>query len=180
MRKLIFLVTVMLFVGNLKAQEVDFGIKAGANFATLSDVDNADRKTGFQGGIFAGVKFNDSWGIQADLLYSQQGSEFDADKVNLDYINIPVVLKYYLIGGLNLQAGPQFGFMVNDDFPEANEIGDQIETNDFDISGAFGVGLDLAFGLRLDARYNLGFTDVSDNTKGKNAFYSVTIGYSFL
>ena len=60
------------------------------------------------------MKFTDKVGIQADLLYSQQGAEFDAGEFDLSYVNIPVVLKYYLVQGLNIQAGPQFGFVVDD------------------------------------------------------------------
>jgi len=37
---------------------------------------------------------------------------------------------------------------------------DILESEKVDISGAVGVGLSLGSGLRADARYNFGFTDV--------------------
>ena len=54
-------------------------------------------KTGYVGGAFVTIKFSDKIAIQGDLLYSQQGVELDVDKINLDYINFPLVLKYYII-----------------------------------------------------------------------------------
>lgn len=105
-----------LFMGATAfSQNLDLGIKAGANFANISDVNDLSSKTGFQAGIFAGIKFTDKVGIQADVLYSQQGAEFDYGKFDLNYVNVPVVLKYYLVQGLNIQAGPQFGFILDDD-----------------------------------------------------------------
>lgn len=178
MKKLIF-IAFTLFVGATAfSQEIDLGVKAGANFAKISDVDNLSNKTGFQAGIFAGIKFTDKVGIQADLLYSQQGAKFEAEEFDLNYVNIPVVLKYYLIQGLNIQAGPQFGFIVDDNVKEVFKSIDEAEKSD--VSGIVGAGYDFPFGIRVDARYNFGLTDVFKENKGKNSVASIAIGYSFL
>lgn len=119
--------------------------------------------------------------IQPELLYSQQGAKFDAGDFDLTYVNVPIILKYYLIQGLNVQIGPQFGFVVKDDISEVfSGIGEGIESNDFDVAGAIGLGYDFPFGLRLDARYNYGFTDVMDGGEGKNSVVSLAVGFSFL
>lgn len=177
MKKLFFLSILGIFAFNVStAQSLDFGPKIGANFSNLSDASGLkfDNKTGLQAGIFLGIKF-DSFAIQPELLYSQQGADSDFGDFNLDYVTIPVILKYYLIGGLNIQVGPQFGFVVNDDFPSAEDI----DTNSFDFSGAVGAGVDLPLGFRVAARYNFGITDVTDNG-GKNGVFSVALGFSFL
>lgn len=180
MKKIVLLVIVAFTATQINAQDLDFGIKAGANFSTLNDAKDLDNKTGLQAGIFLGVKFNDNFAIQPEVLYSQQGADSDFGDFNLDYINVPVMLKYYLIGGLNVQVGPQFGFVINDDLPNADGIEEKLKTNDFDFSAAAGLGLDLPLGLRVDARYNFGITDISDDFKGKNGVFSVALGYSFL
>ncbi len=184
MKKLI-VVALTLFVGiTAFSQELDLGVKAGVNFANISEANNLSNKTGFQAGVFAGVKFGDKIGIQADVLYSQQGAEFDYGKFDLNYVNVPIVLKYYLVQGLNVQAGPQFGFILDDniyvDSLGTNSINANAEKSD--VSGVVGAGYDFPFGVRLDARYNFGLTDVSkdDNFKGKNNVFSVALGYSFL
>lgn len=180
MKKIVLLVIVALTATQINAQDLDLGIKAGANFSTFNDAKHLDNKTGLQAGIFLGVKFNDKFAIQPELLYSQQGASSKFGDFDLDYINVPIMLKYYLIGGLNVQAGPQFGFVINDKLPNPDNIESKLKANDFDFSAAVGLGLDLPFGLRADARYNFGITDISDDFDGKNGVFSVALGYSFL
>jgi len=169
-----------LFIGSLSvtAQGIDFGIKAGVNFANISDASGLDNRTGFTGGIFAAINFNEKVGIQGDLLYSQQGAEFDSEKIDLNYVNVPVVIKYFLVQGLNIQAGPQFGFVVDDNVKEVfNNVAD---SESFDLSGVVGAGYDLPLGIRLAARYNFGLSDVIDGADGKNSVVTLSVGYSFL
>src|SRR5690625_3614433 len=114
MKKLIA-ASLFLFIGfSGFSQGVDLGVKVGANFANIADASGLKNKSGLQAGIFGGVKFSNAVGIQADLLYSQQGAKGKkGGEYDLKNINVPVVLKYYLFRGLNLQAGPQFGFLVD-------------------------------------------------------------------
>lgn len=182
MKKLIIASLLLCFTFGAKAQELNLGVKVGANFANINDAKNVDlsNKTGLTAGVFLGLKY-EKFAIQPELLYSQQGGDSDFGGFDLDYINIPVMFKYYIIGNfLNIQAGPQFGFVVNDDFPSANDVGGQIDSNDFDFAAAVGAGLNLPFGLSVDARYNFGLTDISDQTGGKNGVFSIAVGYSFL
>ena len=184
MKKLIIGMVLALIGTTVSAQGIDFGIKAGVNFASISDAQglDLDSRTGIVVGAFAGAKFNDRIGIQADLLYSQQGAEFDAGEFNLDYINVPIVAKLYLLKGLHVQAGPQFGFVVNDEARIIDTITTDIETNSFDLAGVVGLGYDIPLGLRLEGRYNFGLSDVPDepNTSGKNSVVTLSVGYSFL
>lgn len=177
MKKLLVAV-IALFMGTTAfSQGIDLGVKVGANFATLSGaVDGLSNKTGFHAGAFAGVKFTNV-GIQADLLYSQQGAKFDGGEFDLSYVNVPVVVKYYIFKGLNLQVGPQFGFVVDDNMKKV--LGEIAKAESFDLSGVVGAGYDL-LGLRFDARYNFGLTDVVDGAKSKNNVFSLALGYSFL
>jgi len=181
MKKLIF-TALVLFIGTTAiSQEIDLGLKLGANFANITDASGLDNKTGFQAGAFAGIKFTDNLGVQADLLYSQQGAKFDGGDFDLSYVNIPVVLKYYIAQGLNFQVGPQFGFVVDDKISTViGDIEGQIEAEETDVSGIVGAGYDFPFGIRVDARYNFGLTKVIDNSDSKNSVFSVALGYSFL
>lgn len=183
--KKIIVAVITLFIGTTAfSQSIDLGIKAGMNFANITDASGLSNKTGFQAGIFGGIKFTDKVGIQADMLYSQQGAEFDGGEFDLSYINVPIVLKYYLIQGLNLQAGPQFGFVVDDKitFDVFGDVRRKAKAEDFDLSGVVGAGYDFPMGIRFDARYNFGLTDVSkvEGVKGKNSVVSLALGYSFL
>lgn len=174
--KKVIAVVMFLFMGTtMFSQGIDLGIKAGANFSTISDVVGVSNKTGFHAGAFGALKFNNKIALQAELLYSQQGAKWDFGEFDLNYMNVPVFIKYYLIQGLNVQIGPQFGFIIDDKVTNA-------EINKSDISGILGLGYDFPLGIRIDARYNLGFSDVQkgDNVEGKNSVFSLALGYSFL
>jgi len=186
MKKFLILLIAISFSSTASAQGLDFGIKAGVNFASISDATGLDNRTGFVGGIFIGGKLGEKLGVQADLLYSQQGAEFNAGNFDLNYINVPIVLKYFLTDKLHIHAGPQFGVLIDENAQTVlGTVIDKIGTKDTDVSGVVGVGLDLPFGLRADGRYNFGLTDVPDDqekgfTKGKNSVITLSLGYSFL
>ena len=185
MKNFTLLVFALLLSTSSFSQGIDLGIKAGATFANLTDVTDASTKTGFVGGAFVTIKFSDKIAIQGDLLYSQQGVELDVDKINLDYINFPIVLKYYIIKRVNIQAGPQFGTVINDNLGEV--IGPN-DINSFDITGIVGIGIDLPLNLRITGRYGFGLSEISfiefegdtKETNSKNSVFSLTAGFSFL
>ena len=174
MKKIIFLSLIVLFTTKSLSQGVDLGIKVGANFATLTELPNVDTRTGLNFGAFFTIKFNDKIAIQGDVLYSQQGAEFDLDKVDLDYVNVPIVFKYYLVKRLNLHVGPQFGFLLSDF--DASEFEDSYESTD--VSGVVGLGLDLPLGFRVDGRYNFGLTEFLPDVK--NNVFSLSVGWTLL
>jgi hypothetical protein len=186
----IFLVAVLISAAGI-SQSIDLGVKAGINFSSIN-LENVGSSsvTGFQAGVFAGLKFSDKLGLQADVLYSKQGAELTVsnilEEIDLSYVNVPIVLKYYVFQGLNIQVGPQFGFVINDNIKEI--LKGQVDAKSADVSGVVGLGYDLPLGLRVDARYNFGFSDVLDGivpgqtTEGdsSNKVFSIAVGYSLL
>jgi len=170
--KSFILVFIFFCSTQLSAQSLDLGIKGGINYASISNVDS-DGRLGFTGGIFAGARFN-TLGLQAEVLFSQQGGKLSGEDIKTDYVLVPVLAKLHFLRIFNLQFGPQFSYLLNDS--------DLLESEKVDISGAVGVGLSLGSGLRVDARYNFGFTDAVafDGALGKNRFISLALGYSFL
>jgi hypothetical protein len=185
MKNFTLLVFALLLSTSSFSQGIDLGIKAGATFANLTGATDASTKTGFVGGAFLTIKFSDKIAIQGDLLYSQQGAKLELDDINLNYINFPIVLKYYIIKRINIQAGPQFGTVVNDNLGEVFGPNDIIS---FDITGVVGIGIDLPLNLRITGRYGFGLSEInfiefegdSKETNSKNSVFSLTAGFSFL
>lgn len=176
MKKIILIALGLLMAVNLHAQRVDLGVKLGANFSNINDAAHLrfKSKTGMVAGAFISIG-NERFAFQPEVLYSQQGAKTDFGNFDLDYINVPVLLKLYLIERvLNIQAGPQFGFMTD------QKLKDQLEAKDRDITGVIGLGIDLPIGFRIDGRYNFGLTEVTQEAGGKNGVFSLAIGYSFL
>ena len=186
MKKIVVLVVTVLISAGSFSQGIDFGLKAGVNFSNISGETGFSNKTGFVAGIFAGAKLSDKIGLQADLLYSQQGAEFEFGSFDLNYVNVPIVLKYYFSDSFHVHGGPQFGVLIDDETQTViGETINDIGTNEFDISGVVGLGVDLPLGIRLDGRYNFGLADVPNEKdsaydSGKNRVITLSLGYSFL
>ncbi len=87
-----------------------------------------------------------------------------------------MLIKLYTIAGINLQAGPQFGFLSRAEIDDQN-VKDSFKKSD--ISLALGAGWDLPFGLTVDARYNLGLSKIDDTAtadKIKNQVWQISVG----
>ena len=175
----------------------ELGLKGGLNFAGLNSVSTSSvqttygNRTGYHFGAYALIKIT-KIGIQPELLFSRQGQNFTVNNKdyssNFDYITIPVMIKLYIAGGLNLQAGPQFGFLssakgdlINYANNSANVTTDQDLSNfvkSSDVSLAVGAGWDLPFGLNITARYNIGLSDVNKYTGTTNNAQVSSLGTS--
>jgi hypothetical protein len=163
--------------------QVALGLKAGANLSKFDDPD-AKNLTGFNGGAFALFKLT-KIGIQPEVLFSKQGCTLDLNSLGkfdlkTSYMTIPVMVKLYLVAGLNIQVGPQFGFLTAAEFDKTN-IKSDLKSSD--LSANFGAGWDLPFGLTVDARYNLGLSDISDSPNLdalKSRVIQISLGYKII
>jgi hypothetical protein len=147
--------------------------------------------TGFHGGAFALVKLT-KFAIQPEVLFSRQGAKFSFNaqnlRTNFDYINVPVMLKLYTVAGLNLQIGPQFGFLSKAGGNVINNLSNIVPAakdlyKKSDLSLAVGLGWDLPFGLMIEGRYNLGLQAIQNNPSldaTKNQVIQVSLGYKMI
>lgn len=74
-----------------------FGVKAGLNYATFNNTNNAEYKAGLGAGIYARINIPATlMAIQPEALYVQYGSNFeDSDgSFSVDYVQIPVLAKF--------------------------------------------------------------------------------------
>src|SRR4029077_9960193 len=206
MKKSFFVLLTLLFATTLFFSQTQFsvGIKGGLNFANLqiNDTKNSrlDGRTGYHAGAFVLFK-KDRWAIQPEVILSQQGSSLTINNTdfesNFNYINIPVIFKYYLAkskngGGINAQIGPQLGILSSaraDVFDSVAFIlnRDQDVKHDYkksDVSLCLGAGWDSPFGLSIDLRYNLGLTRIEEEASARNAtknqVFQVSIGFKLM
>lgn len=194
--KLLLLSFILIsIISTTHAQDVAFGLKGGVNLSTfnLEDADETyDSRTGFHAGLFLRSKFN-KVGIQPELLLFTQNSEirssvFGTAQDRFTYLSIPVMIKLYPVGGLNLQLGPQFGFLIDGERKYdtvfgsgSNDIKDHYKSSDVSLS--LGAGYDFGFGLGLDFRYNLGMKDVNNAANGdevKSRVFLISLGWNFI
>lgn len=164
--------TVMALLGltaGVQAQDIDFGITAGylnARGSIKSDgVTISADESGIYGGLVAEFSVGNKVGLQPELLYASiDGS---------DGILLPVLFEFGIAPKLNLQAGPQFVFSLED-------VPEDFTGVEFDLAG--GIGLDITEAFFAEARYtfqlNNSYTGPED-VKVRGNYLSVGIGYKF-
>jgi len=192
MKKLLLFAAVAVFgFWNINAQEVKFGAKAGVNFANISgdETSGLDSRTAFHVGLVAEIGISEKFSFQPELMYSQQGfkmSVFGIDATGeLDYLNLPLMAKYYVAEGFSIEAGPQVGFLMSAKAKAGGESEDLKDvTKGIDFGLDFGLGYKMDSGLNFGARYNLGLSNIndgegSDEFKNQNAVIQLSIGYFF-
>lgn len=183
--KKLFTITMALVAFTISAQNITFGAKAGLNFASMAgdDADGLDGRTSFHLGVTAEIEMSDTFSIQPELLYSGQGYTADGDVTGkVDYINLPIMAKFYVADGISLEAGPQIGFLASAKAVvdgESTDIKDSLKSTDFALN--LGAGYKLDSGLNFGLRYSIGLTDVYDfDTDGfKHSVLQLSVGYNF-
>lgn len=162
------------------SQKVSFGLKGGLNVSNLHNSDNTGldtkSKIGFNAGALAHIHLAPQLALQPEVYYSAQGAKYDIanneGKINLGYINVPVMIQYLFDNGFRLQAGPQVGFLINAKNKIAStetDIKDNLKKVDFGATAGISY-VHPSSGVGVDARYNLGLSDINDT----NASYNTT------
>jgi hypothetical protein len=195
----------LLVAAPVQAQTT-LGVKGGINIANVDTnvedlPDVIDSKTGFVGGAFATFGLGSLFAIQPELLYSQKG--FEASEGDLtaelgtNYFEIPVLLKaQFQLAMLRpaVYAGPVVSFEtgctvtvigISVDCDDEEGFGDRKTT---DWGAVFGANVDFFLGpvmLLLDARYQLGLTNLADVPEAesdesvKNQVWQIMAGIGF-
>src|ERR1700749_3517473 len=113
----------------LQAQKWHYGPTASLNLGQVSGNGMSKKLVaGIQVGGFAQLELNNKWSIQPELVYTDanvnKGYDFltyynvdgtvDAiTKMQLNYISIPVLVRYDLNKKLAFMVGPQYGYLFH-------------------------------------------------------------------
>lgn len=174
MKKLVL--TAILALAGVAGAYAQFGIKAGLNFANLKGdgAEDFNVLTNFHIGALYEARVFEHVYVQPELLYSVQGAKVEDEEIKLNYFTVPVLLKIYINGSFNLQAGPQMSMLLSesDNFKPFKS-----ETFDFGWTG--GLEFFVTDSFFIQARYYGGTTDISGNTDLKNTVVSTSLGFVF-
>ena len=188
------LLIAVLFSAAPATAQVAFGLKGGLNLTTLNVEDpelTYNSRAGYHAGIFLRGKF-DKIAVQPELLLFTQSGEVQGPlytaKESFTYLSIPLMLKFYPFAGLNIQAGPQFGFLLDGERDYETFIGNLSQDitdyyKESDVAVSVGGGYDFDFGLSLDLRYNIGVKDINNIADGEEArsrIFLLSLGWNFL
>lgn len=189
-------VMAMFIITSATAQNLQFGVSGGIDAARLvlsgATGGPLKYKNDLTGGLSLEAGINNNFGVQLEVNYSRQGTGVVAEdgstagSFNLDYVTVPVVIKLYGSPRLNFFAGPQVGFLLSAKSKQQNaaeqDVKDQFKSTDF--YAVFGAEYKFANGIFVNARYNLGLSNIVDedalpDSEFKNRYFSFRLGYAF-
>lgn len=188
MKKIILTVAAVFAFGFANAQDVKFGVKAGLNVSNFTgDVSNAKSRIGYQVGGLVDIKVSDKFSVQPELVYTSLGAKDDSFgtsvTVNVDYLAVPVMARYYVADKFSLEAGPQIGFLLSAKVKadgDSADVKDSFESTDFGVN--LGAGFDFTENLSAGIRYTVGISNIakdSGNDKVHNSNLAFALAYKF-
>jgi hypothetical protein len=192
--KLIFSFALIL-LAELSFAQFNIGIKAGANISKIDGKSFKDEFSyGYLLGGFAEIGLGQKFSIQPEVLFNQYQTKVDSNftsvyqnafaatksgEVKLNYLSLPVLLNYKLSKAVSLQAGPQFGILMNKDKNMLENGKEAFNNGDLSVLG----GLELKLSkFRIGGRYGIGLNNINEidnKEKWKSQAFQLALGLSF-
>lgn len=193
-----FYIIIVLIAQNIIAQDVKFGIKAGATYSDPSVVNaKASATLSYFAGAQLELKFS-KFAIQPEVQYGVLKANFNGNfvknKTEVGYISIPVVAKIYFLKKFSFDFGPQIGFKLNKKTETSLSgvpLGDILEISNFDYAALAGITFNITDNLFIQGRGIYGFERLTGKTNNvfidpvlasfevKNRVVQLGIGYNF-
>jgi len=190
--KLLSLTAVLFFSTAVMAQ-FHIGAKAGANINKINGKSFKDEfRYGYSLGGFMEVRLSNKFVLQPEVLFNQNSTTLDSSfkniyqgvfnasaqsKVKLNYLSIPLLLNYKLIGSfLSLQAGPQFSVLMSNNKTLLQNGGEAFKNGEFSMLGGVQVKLGA---IRVNGRYSVGLNNINDidnQDKWKSEGFQLSVG----
>ena len=186
--KLLILAIFSILSSAAFSQKLNIGFKGGANINKLTGKSFSDEFSyGYHLGGFVSIGLGNKFAIQPEVLFNQvnvdTSSQFSTvykfnqvDKVKLKYLSIPILLNYKPVKFLTLQAGPQFGVLMNKSNTLVENGRDAFKSGDFSMLG--GVQVNISH-LQIYGRYAIGLNnlnDIDNKEEWKSQSFQVGIG----
>lgn len=198
MKKLLFLSLFLISSASAFAQHevgtLSIQPKVGLNIADFRHSGGSSPRYGLAGGVEVEYQLTQKFSMSAGVLYSMQGAKSDQtyytikteERVNVDYINLPIMANVYVIEGLALKFGVQPAFNVDSRYKikgpgfglsgSLTNVGIDVKTFDFSIP----IGLSFEYNnFVIDGRYNYGVTRIISGDDSRNSVLQFTVGYKF-
>ena len=174
MKKIIASVMLLIaFTGVANAQRLTVGGKAGANLTKITGMAFKEEfNLGYHVGVFAEIDLNQKWGIQPELIWNQVNThpasgidsvlnnwQNNTSDIQLQYLTIPILLRYNAGSLVTLHLGPQFGIVTSKDKTLWSNGKAAFKSGDFSMVGGVQLNLNM---LRVYGRYNVGLSNLND------------------
>jgi len=186
--KLLLTAVISIISFSAFSQGLKIGAKGGVTMNKISGQTFKDQFTyGYHIGGFATIGFSKKFAIQPEVMFNQvnvdTSSQFSdvyqfnkLSSVQLKYLSIPILLNYNAGRLITLQAGPQFGILMNKSNTLVQNGKDAFKSGDFSMLG--GVQLNISH-FKLYGRYVIGLNnlnDIDNKDKWKNQSIQLGVG----
>lgn len=190
--KLFSLIASLLFTQLIMAQ-FHIGFKGGANVTKVDGkAFKEEFRYGYHLGGFAEIGLGRKFQLQPEVIFNQSATSLDSNykviyqniinssqsHIKLNYVSIPILLNYKLLGPIYLQAGPQFSILVDQNKNFLQNGADAFKKGDFSMLGGVQVRL---LSLRVTGRYIIGLNNINDinnQDKWKNEAFQLSVGFA--
>ena len=195
MKKVFVLIAAAIVCMSASAQ-IQFGAKVGVDATNFWGKDiKHGMQLNYQAGLMMEYKFSPRFTIAPEVVFAAQGGEFKAVDFHLgdinvnnkvayhtNYINVPVMMKFYTSPRFSIDFGPQVGFNVYSKYTV--EDFEAVDVKDGTKSVDFGLGLGGTYNLTdkafVQARYTMGLTNVYEGDADcKNGNIQLAFGMKF-
>ncbi|TYA72003.1 porin family protein [Seonamhaeicola marinus] len=156
---------------------VKWGVRGGYNISNLdfedgssANIPNKHRNSVYIG-FFANIGLSRTISLNPELQFSAEGA--NDERLHLDFIQAPVLLRFRLSEKIHVAAGPQAGLKVH-------KYEDGMKNITYSAVG--GVEYKITHVLFAEARYTYGISNVFDEDTGisaRNTNIQLGIGYKF-
>lgn len=190
--KLLTVVLSVLIFSAAHSQGFHLGVKGGVNLNKLTGKSFKDEFTfGYHLGGFAEIGLGKKFSIQPEVVFNQfkqdTTSKFsevykldNVSNVKLNYLSIPILLNYRASNFLSLQAGPQFGILMDQNTKLVQNGKDAFKKGDLSMLA----GVQLKFSsVRIYGRYAVGLSnlnDIDNQDKWKSQSFQIGVGLAIL
>ncbi|MEI9958113.1 MAG: porin family protein [Ferruginibacter sp.] len=175
--KLLLTAAVTMISISAFCQKIQIGAKGGVTMNKITGQTFKDEFSyGYHIGGFVSVGLGKKWAIQPEVFFNQVNvdtsskfsSVYQFNKISsaqLKYLTIPVLLNYNAGRLITLQAGPQFGILMNKNNTFMQNGKDAFKSGDLSMLG--GVQLNISH-FKLYGRYAIGLNSINDIDSKEN------------
>ena len=188
----------LMVAGPSFAQDVKFGVKAGADLSNWGgdDVNGLDLNVnyGYHFGGFAEIPLVKAVDLESGIYLSRKGFRAEEELLGMEldvintstYLDLPVLAKYRITKNYSILAGPQLSYLL-DNKVTVKAAGEKESDksvqgfNRFDLGLVAGMGYQFNSGLLFSANYDFGLTSLDEETNMKafNRVVKASVGYRF-
>ena len=191
MKNFILLATIFIAFTAKAQEKIGIGIKVGQNFSSVNSVAVDRHAASYHGGVTFQIGLTEKICLVPELLLSQTklatntsigdvigDNKFKPETYHLDYLMIPLLVQVKPFSALLLQAGPQYGVLLDQKKDGLENAQFAFKQGEFSFVGGAKVNLG---GFFVYGRYVVGLQDINDlqdQAKWKTTQWQLGIGMS--